>query len=90
MLETQFEYFKHFLVCYFNISADFSDLKSLITLYKNTETEKTSKKLLSEVILLINMNDIDFVHRLVKEHGMRNLSKEKLLDMISTMRTMLS
>lgn len=84
------EHFKHFLLCYFNISADFSDLKNLISFYKKTETEQTRRELLSEIILLIEREEWSYVHGMVKEYGMRKVNEERIKELMFLLRDVLS
>ncbi|UKK97617.1 hypothetical protein [Brevibacillus brevis] len=84
-----FEYFKHFLECYFNISADYSDLKDLLSFYKSTESEKTRIELLGEINTLIDADEWTYAHSLIKEHGMRNMKHENIIEMLLLMRDML-
>lgn len=80
--ELSLDKFKYFLLCYFNMSADYSDLEQLALEYKNNETEDNCQQLIEELHSIVMMENWEFIRQFVKEHGMRNLSDERIKKMI--------
>ena len=86
----RFPEFKHFLECYFNMSADFSDLKHLAFDYKQCESKDSVNALVMEIHTISALKDHDEVKTIIKEYGMRRLSDEKTREMLSILLTNLT
>ena len=76
--ELNFATFKYFLECYFNVSANHDELEKIINDFNSFENIKYRKKLLAELELILQLEDWDIVHGLVKKYGMRKMNEEKL------------
>jgi hypothetical protein len=73
-----FEAFKYFLECYFNVSANYDELEQLIEEFNISEGEKYRKQLKMELELILQQGNWDAVKEFVRKHGMRNMSHDKL------------
>jgi hypothetical protein len=68
------ELFEYFLSCYFNQSADFSDLSILGSEFKESEDKHRIEKLVYELKLLKATESWEFIQEFIAKYGMRNLS----------------
>jgi succinate dehydrogenase flavin-adding protein (antitoxin of CptAB toxin-antitoxin module) len=76
--ELNFETFKYFLECYFNVSANYDELEKIINDFNSFENIKYRKKFLAELELILQLEDWDIVQGFVKKYGMRKMNEEKL------------
>lgn len=76
--ELNFETFKYFLECYFNVSANYDELNKIINDFNSFENTKCRNKLRAELKLILQLEDWDFVQGFVKKYGMRKMNEEKL------------
>lgn len=73
-----FETFKYFLECYFNVSANYEELENIIKDFNSSEIDKYRQKLQTELKLILELKDWDTVQNFVKKYGMRKMNEEKL------------
>ncbi|WP_026593194.1 contact-dependent growth inhibition system immunity protein [Bacillus sp. UNC437CL72CviS29] len=73
-----FETFKYFLECYFNVSADYDELDKIIKDFNLVENMEYRKKLRTELKQILRLENWDMVQRFVKKYGMRKMNEEKL------------
>ncbi|MDS0527710.1 hypothetical protein NNC19_18635 [Clostridium sp. SHJSY1] len=85
--EKQLNKFRYFLECYLNVSADYSELDTLIKEYKEIENEEYIKELKEEIKLLLSVNNIEFVRCFIRKYGMRNIKNDdKIIWILSYIR----
>jgi hypothetical protein len=82
--------FRYFLDCYFNISFDFADLEKLAMDFKTTESQESVNRFLNELYIIRETGDWGTVQKFVRDHGMRNLSVERLGIMVDLLISVLS
>lgn len=74
----EYEMFRYFLECYFNVSADYDELEKLVQEFQMTEKGKYSKLLIDELGGIQKNNNWDLLQDFVRKHGMRNMNQNKL------------
>lgn len=75
--EKEYPKFKYFLECYFNASADYSELETLVDEYKTIESKDNIEALQIEVKKLIKLSDKGEIWLFIKKYGMRSMRDEK-------------
>lgn len=72
--------FKYFLECYFNPSAYYSELDSLIEDFNSSEIEETVSQFQTELKYIKSLEERDFIEvkEFIRKHGMRNMPMEKV------------
>lgn len=75
--ESNFDMFRYFLESYFNVSANYDELEEVINEF-NLENIKYRKRLSTELQMILQLQDWDFVHEFVRVNGMRKIDKDKL------------
>ena len=75
--ESNFDMFRYFLESYFNVSANYDELEEVIHEF-NLENIKYRKRLSTELQMILQLQDWDFVHEFVRVNGMRKMDKDKL------------
>lgn len=76
--ELNFETFKYFLECYFNVSANYDELDRLINEFNSSENQKYRQQLRFELEQILQLDNWNVVQKFVKSYGMRNMNEEKL------------
>jgi hypothetical protein len=78
--EEKFKMFKYFLECYFNPSAYYSELDSLIDDFNKSEVENTVTNFQTELKCLKSYDEEGFsdIKEFIRKHGMRNMPIEKV------------
>ncbi|HDR4570982.1 contact-dependent growth inhibition system immunity protein [Bacillus cytotoxicus] len=85
--EEQLSNLRYFLECYFNVSADYSELDALIKEYKEIESDEYIKNLKEEINLVLSADNIEFIRSFIKKYGMRNTkSADKFIWFLSHIR----
>lgn len=74
--EKQLNKLRYFLEGYLNVSADYSELDTLIKEYKEIENKEYIKDLKEEINLVLSANNIEFVRDFIRKYGMRNIKKD--------------
>lgn len=77
--EEQLSKLKYFFECYFNVSADYSELDTLIKEYKEVENEGYIEDLKNEINLILSINNLEFIRNFIRKYGMRNIKDDKIL-----------
>ena len=75
--EKEYPKFKYFLEWYFNASADYSELETLVDEYKTIESKDNIEALQIEVKKLIKLSDKGEIWLFIKKYGMRSMRDEK-------------
>lgn len=85
--EKQLNKLRYFLECYFNVSADYSELDSLIKEYKKIENREYIEDLKEEIKLALLPNNIEFLRGFIKKYGMRNIKNDdKIIWLLNNIR----
>ncbi|MDC2864641.1 hypothetical protein [Bacillus sp. BP-3] len=74
--EKQLSKLRYFLECYFNVSADYSELDTLIKEYKDIENAEYIKDLKEEISIVLSVDNIEFIRGFIKKYGMRNMKSD--------------
>ena len=74
--EKQLSKLRYFLECYFNVSADYSELDTLIKEYKDIENDEYIKDLKEEISIVLSVDNIEFIRGFIKKYGMRNMKND--------------
>ncbi|MGE7217510.1 contact-dependent growth inhibition system immunity protein [Priestia koreensis] len=75
--ELTFETFKYFLECYFNMSADYSELEKVIAEFNSFEDIKNRKKLRAELEEILKLAEWKAIQKNFFENGMRRMDEER-------------
>jgi len=75
--ELTFETFKYFLECYFNMSADYSELEKVITEFNSDESIENRKKLRVELESITKLAEWEAVQKFILKNGMRNMDEDR-------------
>jgi len=72
--------FKYFLECYFNPSADYSELDSLIEDFSKSEIEDTIVGFQEELKYIKSLEEQEYfeIKEFIRKYGMRNMPIEKV------------
>jgi len=76
--EKEYPKLKYFLECYFNVSADYIDLESLVDEYKAIESKAYIEEFKIEIKKLKKFSGMQEIRFFIKKHGMRSMADEKL------------
>lgn len=79
--EPNFEMFRYFLESYFNMSANYDELKEIINEF-NLENIKYRVRLSTELRMILLLQEWDFVQEFVRANGMRKMDRNKLEGLI--------
>lgn len=74
--EKQLSKLRYFLECYFHVSADYSELDTLIKEYKEIEDDEYIKDLKEEISTVLLVDNIEFIRDFIKKYGMRNMKND--------------
>lgn len=77
-----FERLRYFLDCYFNLSADYSDLLHLANEYRESEREMNVIRFRKELEIIREERSWAFARDLIREHGGRNLTVDRVIKMV--------
>lgn len=75
--ELTFETFKYFLECYFNMSADYSELEKVIAEFNSFEDIKNRKKLREELATIPKLTEWEAIQTFILKNGMRRMDEER-------------
>lgn len=78
MNEMDFPKMKYFLECYFNPSAEYSQLESLVREFKLSETAENWTAFKNEIIVITQKNDFESIRNYVRKHGMRTMDDARI------------
>ncbi|MDF2904358.1 MAG: hypothetical protein K0S25_1996 [Bacillus sp. (in: firmicutes)] len=77
-MNNKLETLKYFLECYFNMSANYDELESLINDFVSGEQRSYSLQLLKELQWVTANGHWDLLSKYVYKYGERNMNKQKL------------
>ncbi|URZ05800.1 contact-dependent growth inhibition system immunity protein [Clostridium felsineum] len=80
--ENQLINLRYFFECYFNVSANYSELDMIVTEYKENESKEYIEGLKSEIELILKINDIELMNNFIKKYAMRNMKYNKIIELL--------
>lgn len=89
MNEDDLKIFKYFLECYFNPSYDFLELPDAVEEFVDDEDSDNINELIKEVNILLCSDEEKFARAFISKYGMRDLNKNKIKEMLTTIKKML-
>jgi succinate dehydrogenase flavin-adding protein (antitoxin of CptAB toxin-antitoxin module) len=76
--------FRYFLECYFNPSAKYEELETLVKEFNSTEESKYRQKLQQELEQIFQLDDWDNIQEFVRKYAMRKINSDRLTWFIRT------
>lgn len=76
--------FKYFLECYFNVSANYDELKKNVRDFKDNENIESYRKLKEELKYILELGDWGAIQEFIKKYGMRRMNEDKIKWLIKT------
>jgi hypothetical protein len=82
--DLKYDTFKYFLECYFNPSANYEELETLVKEFRLTEESKYRQKLQQELEQILQLDHWDDIQEFVRKHAMRKMNSDRLTWFIRT------
>ncbi|QPA30596.1 contact-dependent growth inhibition system immunity protein [Thermaerobacillus caldiproteolyticus] len=76
--DLKYDTFRYFLECYFNQSANYEELETLVKEFNLTEESKYRQKLQQELEQILQLDNWDDIREFVRKHAMRKMNSDRL------------